>query len=163
MAFGLFKKKTDPVVSVVAPIDGQVVPLEQVPDQVFSSRVLGDGVAIIPNDTSIMTVLAPMDGECESATDAYNAFVIRGENGIEILVHVGLEAIVMEGRGFHVLKSGSVKAGEPVLDVDVALLVENNINPITMIVINTKGNYRSTENVDITVAAGKDEILRFQQ
>lgn len=163
MAFGLFKKKTDPVVSVVAPIDGQVVPLEQVPDQVFSSRVLGDGVAIIPNDTSRMTVLAPMDGECESATDAYNAFVIRAENGIEILVHVGLEAIVMEGRGFHVLKSGSVKAGEPVLDVDVALLVENNINPITMIVINTKGNYRSTENVDITVAAGKDEILRFQQ
>ena len=92
--------------TVFAPIDGAVVPLEQVPDPVFSERMLGDGVALDPAGD---TIYAPIDGKIINFNKALHALVIA-QNGIEILIHVGLETVSLKGEGFTPL----VKEGETV-------------------------------------------------
>ena len=76
--------------SVLAPVNGQAVPLEQVPDEVFSQKVLGDGLAIIPTDGKIYS---PADGEISSVAETKHAYGFTSDGGREILVHFGLEKI----------------------------------------------------------------------
>ncbi|MBR2383903.1 MAG: PTS glucose transporter subunit IIA, partial [Anaerotignum sp.] len=81
---------------ILAPMSGQVVPLEQVPDEAFSGRLLGDGTAILPKDGKIY---APVDGEVATVAETLHAYGLRSEDGLETLIHVGLDSVRLQGKG----------------------------------------------------------------
>lgn len=112
----IFKKKKNAQVKVLkAFISGHVIPISQVPDQVFSAKILGDGLAIEPEES---VVIAPADGEVTAVmADSKHACGMKFENGVEVLIHVGLDTVDMNGKGFalHVKQGDKVKAGAPLI------------------------------------------------
>ncbi len=126
--------KDKKIPKVLAPLFGEIVPLEKVPDSTFSEKILGDGVAIIPKDGKI---LSPVDGELTNIASTKHAFSFTGDNGLEVLIHVGLETVSLEGKGFTVFKKegDKVKAGDLIAEVDLSILKNNNINPITPVIV----------------------------
>ena len=104
--------------TVMAPIDGKVIPLEQIPDETFATAILGPGCGIEPTGD---TVYAPFDGTITQVASTLHAVGLTSEDGIEILIHVGMDTVEMQGKGFKALvKVGDkVKAGTPLLKVDL--------------------------------------------
>lgn len=100
---------------------GEVIPLTEVPDDVFSQKVLGDGIAMIPADTM---VVSPVKGVIAVVAETKHAYAIAAEDGTEILIHIGLETVNLQGKGFEALvKVGdSVEAGTPLCKVDASLI-----------------------------------------
>ena len=103
---------------VKAPMDGIVLPLEQLPDETFAAAILGPGCGIEPTGK---TVYAPFDGTVEQVASTLHAVGLTSEDGMEILIHVGMDTVEMNGKGFKALvKVGDkVKAGTPLLKVDL--------------------------------------------
>lgn len=150
------KEKSQSV--VYAPLTGKAVPLEQVPDPVFSEKVLGDGVAIIPEDGRIVS---PVDGQIESVAETGHAYGFSTEDGLELLVHVGLETVSLKGECFkvHVKERDQVKKGDLVAEVDLAYLAEKNINPITPVLICSDIDDQDLKCAEGGVEAGKTAVL----
>ncbi len=116
----------------VAPVTGRIVPLEQVKDPVFSSKTLGDGVAIKPAEN---LVCAPVDGILKLMFHTGHAFVIENAHGEEVMVHIGIDTVRYQGRGFWPLKSqgNQVKKGEPVVRFEQEYLEQADMT--TMVVL----------------------------
>ena len=127
-------KKTKTKVGIVSPLGGKVIPLDQVPDPVFSEKVLGDGCAVIPTDGKIYS---PVDGEISSIAETKHAYGFSSEDGLEILVHFGLETVALKGEGFtsHVEVGDKVKVGDLIAEVDLNILKQHNINLTTPVLI----------------------------
>ena len=121
-------------IQILAPAAGQAVPLEEVPDPVFSQKIIGDGIAVIPEDGRIVS---PVTGEVVSVADTLHAYGFRTEEGLEILIHIGLETVALKGACFKALvKVGDkVQAGDPIAEVDLRFLEEKGISPITPILL----------------------------
>ena len=119
---------------ITSPLSGKVVPLSDVKDEVFSQKVLGDGVAIIPENGKI---LSPVDGVITTVAETKHAFGFRSDDGLDVMVHFGLETVALKGEGFTVkVKEGDkVKKGQLIAEVDMELIKQKNINPITPVVI----------------------------
>lgn len=119
---------------ILAPVKGKVIPLEQVPDEVFAEKVLGDGVAIIPEDGKIYS---PVDGTITTITDSLHAYGFETEDGIQMIVHFGLETVNLKGKGFtsRVKVGDKVKAGDLVAEVDLAYLREQHVETITPVIV----------------------------
>ena len=151
------KSKSIPQV-ILAPLTGKAVPLSEVPDPVFSEKVLGDGVAIIPSDGKIVS---PVDGEISTVAETSHAYGFTSENGQEVLVHVGLETVSLNGECFKVYgKAGDkVKAGDLVAEVDLEYLKEKEINPITPVLICSDTEGKELQYIEGDVKAGESEVL----
>lgn len=121
-------------VSIVAPVNGILVPLDQVPDAVFADKIIGDGVAVLPSDGRFVS---PVDGEIVSIADSLHAIGFSTEDGLEMLIHIGLETVGLQGEGFQVkVQVGDkVKKGDLLVEVDLNLLKEKGLNTITPVVI----------------------------
>ena len=143
---------------ILAPLTGKAVPLSEVPDPVFSEKVLGDGVAIIPADGKIVS---PVDGEISTVAETSHAYGFTSENGQEVLVHVGLETVSLNGECFKVYgKAGDkVKAGDLVAEVDLEYLKEKDINPITPVLICSDTEGKELQYIEGDVKAGESEVL----
>ena len=143
---------------ILAPLTGKAVPLSEVPDPVFSEKVLGDGVAIIPADGKIVS---PVDGEISTVAETSHAYGFTSENGQEVLVHVGLETVSLNGECFKVYgKAGDkVKAGDLVAEVDLEYLKEKEINPITPVLICSDTEGKELQYIEGDVKAGESEVL----
>ncbi|HEY4275877.1 MAG TPA: phosphoenolpyruvate--protein phosphotransferase [Rhizomicrobium sp.] len=117
-----------------APMDGWAAPLSEVPDPVFSDKMMGDGVAIDPTGSVLS---APCDGEIILIHEALHALTLRAANGAEILIHVGLDTVALDGQGFtaHVHKGQHVRAGNRLLSFDLEILAQSARSLITPIVI----------------------------
>lgn len=154
------KEKSQSV--VYAPLTGKAVPLEQVPDPVFSGKVLGDGVAIIPEDGRIVS---PVDGQIESVAETGHAYGFSTEDGLELLVHVGLETVSLKGECFkvHVKEGDQVKKGDLVAEVDLKYLSEKNINPITPVLICSDIDGQELKCAEGSVGAGKTAVLMLAE
>lgn len=128
------KKIRKECIKICSPLNGKVVPLDDVPDPVFSDRVLGDGCAIIPSDGKIYS---PVNGKISSVAETKHAYGISSEDGFEILIHYGLETVALKGEGFvsHVKEGDEVKIGDIIADVDIDFLNEKGINTITPFLI----------------------------
>lgn len=143
------------VAQIVAPVSGKVISISEVSDDVFSKKVLGDGIAIVPIDGKI---LSPVDGVVSSVSDSKHAYEFTTDDGIKVLVHFGLETVTLKGEGFtsHVKKGDRVKIGDSIADVDIKLLEEKGIDTTTSVVIcsDNEGIEIDSENSEVT--AGKD-------
>lgn len=143
---------------ILAPLTGKAVPLSEVPDPVFSDKVLGDGVAIIPADGKIVS---PVDGEISTVAETGHAYGFTSEDGQEILVHVGLETVSLNGECFKVYgKAGDkVKKGNLVAEVDLGYLKEKEINPITPVLLCSDTEGKELQYGEGEVEAGKSAVL----
>jgi sugar PTS system EIIA component len=130
--FGLFEKKK---LEVLAPCKSEVISLKDVDDELFSKKMAGEGVAITPKDSIICS---PIDGVITKIFPTNHAFAINNK-GVEVIVHIGLDTVTLAGEGFHRLASEeqSVKAGDPIIEVDFELLRAKGIDATTPIVISS--------------------------
>ncbi len=127
-------------VKILAPLTGDVIPLEDVPDVVFSEKLAGDGVAIKPSGK---TIHAPLDGVVKFF-ESNHCFTVKAENGLEILVHFGIDTVELSGAGFkRLVESGEkVTAGTPLIELDLPYLEANAKSTITPVVISGSGDLR---------------------
>jgi len=134
--FGLFKAKKQIILS---PIDGDVVDLENVPDEVFSARLAGDGLAIIPRSN---TFVAPVAGVITKIFSTNHAFSIQTKSGLEVLVHIGLDTVELNGEGFNRLveEGETVTMGKPIICADIEFIKLKGKNIVTPIVLNHEKN-----------------------
>ena len=143
---------------VTAPFSGKLVPLSEVPDETFASGVLGEGIAIEPSDGLFCS---PVDGTVETIAETKHAIGFAADNGLEILVHVGLETVSLNGEGFEILvKEGDkVKAGQPVAKADLALIRERGLKTITSLVVTGGADEKELHCADGLATAGKTPVL----
>ena len=145
-------------VVVTAPFSGTLVPLSEVPDETFASGVLGEGIAIEPSDGLFCS---PVDGTVETIAETKHAIGFAANNGLEILVHVGLETVSLNGEGFEILvKEGDrVKAGQPVAKADLALIRERGLKTITSLVVTGGADEKELHCAEGLATAGKTPVL----
>lgn len=157
--FNLFKKSKE---QLVAPLSGKLVKIEDVPDPVFSDKIIGEGIAIEPTTEEL---LAPIDGEVINITPTKHAIGIRTEKGTEVLIHVGLETVSMDGEGFtvHVQEGDQVSTGQPLMTFDLELIRERANSILTPIVItNNQNQKKQIQPTDAsTGTAGETVILNI--
>lgn len=138
------------VESLVSPITGDVVALEQVPDEAFASKAVGDGIAVKPTSN---IVVAPAAGTVVKIFNTNHAFCLETNNGAEIVVHMGIDTVALEGKGFKRLveEGADVKAGEPILEMDLDFLNANARSMISPVVCSNSDDY----SVLVILASGK--------
>ena len=143
---------------ILSPLSGQTWPLERVPDPVFAQKLVGDGVSIDPTDA---VLLAGCDGEVVSLPATGHAVTLRTREGIEVLMHVGIDTVTMKGEGFHprVKPGDSVHAGDPLIAFDLDFLATHAKSLLTQIVIANSDRVVSCERAGGCVSAGKDTLL----
>lgn len=125
-----------------APIQGNVIPREDIPDETFASGVLGDGVGIEPE---LGEVTAPFDGEISSLTDTRHAIGITGPGGMEVLIHVGVDTVKMNGDGFtlFVKEGDKVKAGQKLMTFDIEKIREAGYSTTSAVLLTNSDDYAS--------------------
>ena len=147
-------------ISVVSPIAGRVIDLQEVPDPVFSSGVMGEGAGIVPADG---TVVAPITGDVVVATDTGHAFGIKSDDDVEILVHVGIDTVTMKGDGFTaaVVKGQRVQAGDVLVHVDLERIKAAGYSPITVLLVTNAASYTAVTSTRTgqDVQAGQDALV----
>ena len=123
-----------PTTAACAPAVGTAMPLEKVADPVFSSGALGNGVGILPSEGRIV---APVAGTVVTAMDSGHAYGIKTDDGVEVLIHVGLDTVNLKGEGFspRVSAGQRVDRGDPLVDVDLAAVREAGYDPTTILVV----------------------------
>ncbi|WP_433773082.1 PTS sugar transporter subunit IIA [Bacillus wiedmannii] len=156
--FGLGSKTNEE--TILAPLTGEVKNIEEVPDDVFAGRMMGDGVAIEPTEG---VVVSPVDGEIVQLFHTKHAIGIKTKNSTEILIHVGIDTVKMEGEGFeaHVSVGQAVKAGDKLISFDLELIREKAKSTITPIVItNTDATESIKTTVGVTATKGSTEVMK---
>ncbi len=152
--FGLFKAKKQVIQS---PTDGQLVELESVPDEVFSMKLAGDGLAIIPISN---TFVAPVSGTLTKVFLTNHAFSIQTNSGLEVLVHIGLDTVNLRGEGFNRLaqEGASVSVGDPIISADIEFIKSKGKNIITPIVVNHEKELTLSTFNERTVREGESIV-----
>lgn len=158
---GLFKKKKKEHM-LGAPVKGRAVPVAEVNDPTFSQGLLGDGVAVIPEEGKIY---APEDGTIGMVFDTLHAVSMTTEYGAEILIHVGLDTVKLKGEGFegHVKSGDKVKKGQLLLTADLEKIKEAGYDIITPMLICNTAEYASVEAITGKSVNAGDDILRVEE
>lgn len=154
--FNFFKKP----LTIIAPISGKTINLSDVPDPVFAEKMAGDGIAI---DSTGDIVVAPCDGTISLIMDSGHAFAITTNSGLELLVHVGLETVSLNGEGFEILQSANAKvtAGTPILKLDRTFIESKGISLITpVLIVNHDKLEELVPIVNAEVSCGKDVVMK---
>ncbi|QTG75253.1 PTS sugar transporter subunit IIA [Trueperella pecoris] len=151
--FGLGKKK----VKVRAVFAGTAVSVAEIPDPVFSGGMLGEGFAVVPPaEATTIEVGSPVAGTLTKVFKTGHAFVVTSSEGLEVLVHIGLETVELKGAGFTILaqKGDTVEAGTAVVRLDLDVVRQAGLNPITPVVFATKKQVGSVATTLGDVNAG---------
>lgn len=141
MVFNLFKKKKEAKeLNIYSPMNGEVVQLKNVPDPVFSQKMMGEGIAILPTEGK---VYAPFDGKVIHVIHSKHAIGLLAADGTELLIHIGIETVNLKGEGFtvHVEQDQSVTKGDLLIEFDLAFVKEKADSLVTPIIItNSQGS-----------------------
>ena len=148
--FGFLKRKPR---EIKAPVDGMLIPIEEVDDEVFSTKMAGDGLAIMPVGD---TFVAPIDGLITKIFSTNHAFSIKSKQDLEVLVHIGLETVAPKGEGFERLanEGDTVSVGDPIIKVDLAYIQEHAKDIITPILITDESDMKNIEKRSNIVKSG---------
>ncbi|MCE4957018.1 PTS sugar transporter subunit IIA [Macrococcoides caseolyticum] len=146
-------------IEIKAPISGQYVAIESIPDPVFAQKMMGEGFGIEPTEG---VVVAPIDGEIVNVFPTKHAIGIKAANGLELLIHVGLETVAMKGEGFDtkVTTGDKVKVGDELLTFDIEHINKNASSIISPVIIT---NSDVIENLTISndglLSRGESTVL----
>ncbi len=145
--------------AITSPIKGEVMPLEMVKDEVFSKGLLGKGVAIEPSEGK---VLSPVDGVITTLFPTYHAIGITSDNGAEILIHVGMDTVQLEGKGFSpkIAQGDRVKLGQTLLEFDIDAIKKAGLPVTTPVIVTNSDKYLDIIETDKKIINYKDELLR---
>lgn len=146
---------------IYAPIQGNVVLRESIPDETFASGVLGDGVGIEPETGE---VVAPFDGEISSVAETRHAIGITGPGGMELLIHVGVDTVKMNGDGFTVLVSegDKVKAGQNLMTFDICKIKAAGYSTTAAVLLTNSDDYQSCNVVKTGMAKQMEKIVTVE-
>ncbi|MGP1947616.1 MAG: PTS glucose transporter subunit IIA [Arsenophonus sp. NC-PG7-MAG3] len=149
-------------IDIVAPISGKIVNIEDVPDVVFSEKIVGDGIAIKPTGNKIV---APVDGIIGKIFETNHAFSIESDNGIELFVHFGIDTVELKGKGFTRLaeEGQKVKKGDLVLELDLPLLEEKSKSTLTPVVISNMDEIKELTKLTGSVVVGDTVIMQIKK
>ncbi|RAS81072.1 PTS sugar transporter subunit IIA [Priestia endophytica] len=157
----LFQKKVKTQTEeIYSPLTGEIISLAEVPDPVFSNKMMGDGIAIIPKEGKLVS---PVEGEIIQVFPTKHAIGIKSVRGLEILIHVGLETVDLKGEGFEtfVEEGQSVKAGDVLSSFDIHFLESKNKEIVTPIIItNTLDKLYDMEQVSTSEVSRQELILK---
>lgn len=149
-------------IEIVAPISGEIINIEDVPDAVFSEKIVGDGIAIKPNGNKIV---APIDGTIGKIFKTNHAFSIESDHGFELFVHLGINTVELKGEGFKRIaaEGQNVKKGDIIIEFNLPFLAEKVKSTLTPIVISNMSGLTEIIKLSGNVIAGKDLIFRLRR
>ena len=145
---------------IIAPIDGKAVDIVEVPDEVFSQKMAGDGMAILPVGD---TFCAPIAGKVVKIFDTNHAFTIDAGEGLSVTVHIGLDTVELQGEGFErlVQEGDEVEAGDAIVRIDYGLVNEKAKSLWTPILITNASGVTTLDKYPRVVKAG-DELMKVK-
>ncbi|MBE2898926.1 PTS glucose transporter subunit IIA [Pasteurellaceae bacterium 20609_3] len=148
-------------VEIYAPLSGEIVNIEDVPDVVFSEKIVGDGIAIRPTGNKIV---APIDGVIGKIFETNHAFSMESKEGVELFVHFGIDTVELKGEGFtRIAEEGQeVKKGDTVIEFDLALLEEKAKSVLTPVVISNMDEITSMEKSAGQAVVGETVVLKLK-
>ena len=155
---GFFKKLfSKPVDELYAPVVGKAVPVTEVPDPAFAEGMLGNGIAILPTEGK---VYAPCDATVDTMFETGHAVSLAAPNGAEILIHVGLETVSLEGKPFtiHVANGDKVKKGQLLMEADLEAIKAAGLNTITPLLVCNTDDY-PTFNTFVGKAVTQEDVV----
>lgn len=160
----MFKKKEEPAapagpVMLAADAKGTLVPMEQIPDEVFAQGILGKCCGIDPAEGK---VFAPCDGEITQAPDSLHALGIQGPGGVEVLIHVGVDTVEMKGDGFasNVKVGSKIKKGQELLTMDLAKIAAAGHPAVVITVVTNTDDYAEVETVASGSVVPGDDMIK---
>lgn len=158
--FEFLKKKGNAGIVIASPVKGTAISLEQVSDPTFSEGMMGKGVAVIPAEGKIY---APADGEITLVFDTLHAVSMTTNEGVEILIHVGLDTVMLKGEGFtaHVATGDTVKKGDLLLTVDLEALKNAEYDTVTPMVICNTDDYADVQPLELKKVEPGTELLNI--
>lgn len=156
--FELFKKKEE---YLRAPFAGEVIELKQVPDEAFAQKMLGDGFAVTPAEN---VVKSPCAGEIVQIFSTGHAVGIKTKKGLEILVHIGIDTVKLDGEGFNKLveNGDKVEFGTPLIEVDLDFIKENAPSISTPVIVTNMEKVKSMEIIKKGTVKAETKVLKIE-
>jgi PTS system glucose-specific IIA component len=147
-------------IDIIAPLSGEIVAIEDVPDVVFAEKIVGDGIAIRPTGNKMV---APCDGEIGKIFETNHAFSLESDTGIELFVHFGIDTVELKGEGFtRIAQEGQkVKAGDTIIEFDLEFLKEKAKSILTPVVISNMDEIKELQKMSGTVVVATDPVLKI--
>lgn len=147
--------------NLASPLSGTVIPLEQVEDQTFAGKILGDGIAVLPAEGKLYS---PVDGEISTLMDTLHALCITSAYGAELLIHVGQDTVTLGGKHFtcHVKEGQKVKRGQLLLEFDTEAIRAAGLSLTTPVIVSNWDEYDMTKTTQEAVSHG-DTLLTLRR
>ncbi|AGH81362.1 PTS system glucose-specific transporter [Psychromonas sp. CNPT3] len=151
---------TEQTIDIIAPLSGEIVAIEDVPDVVFAEKIVGDGIAIRPTGNKMV---APCDGEIGKIFETNHAFSIESDSGVELFVHFGIDTVELKGEGFtRIAQEGQkVKAGDTIIEFDLEFLKANAKSILTPVVISNMDELKELQKMSGNVEVAVDPVLKI--
>ena len=153
-------EKNAKTISLKAVEDGRTIPMDEVNDQTFAQELLGPGIAIVPSNG---TVVSPINGTIATVMDTKHAVCIQGEDGLELIVHAGLDTVELNGKYYQTYKEigDQVKAGDVLLEFDLEEIAKAGYDVTTPIVITNLGDYKITKCLTGQQVKAGEEVMQL--
>ena len=153
-------EKNAKTISLKAVEDGRTIPMDEVNDQTFAQELLGPGIAIVPSNG---TVVSPINGTIATVMDTKHAVCIQGEDGLELIVHAGLDTVEFNGKYYQTYKEigDQVKAGDVLLEFDLEEITKAGYDVTTPIVITNLGDYKITKCLTGQQVKAGEEVIQL--
>ena len=153
-------EKNAKTISLKAVEDGRTIPMDEVNDQTFAQELLGPGITIVPSNG---TVVSPINGTIATVMDTKHAVCIQGEDGLELIVHAGLDTVELNGKYYQTYKEigDQVKAGDVLLEFDLEEITKAGYDVTTPIVITNLGDYKITKCLTGQQVKAGEEVIQL--
>ena len=153
-------EKNAKTISLKAVEDGRTIPMDEVNDQTFAQELLGPGIAIVPSNG---TVVSSINGTIATVMDTKHAVCIQGEDGLELIVHAGLDTVELNGKYYQTYKEigDQVKAGDVLLEFDLEEITKAGYDVTTPIVITNLGDYKITKCLTGQQVKAGEEVIQL--
>ena len=154
---GFFKKEH----SLLAITNGSIIDITLVPDEVFSKKFLGDGFAVLPMSGSFSS---PCDGTVTDVTKTLHAYCITSSDGLEILVHIGIDTVKLSGKGFtsHVKSGDKIKKGDPLVTADLGAIEKAGFNTTSVVVVTNTDKLTEYQVLENPSANRSDKAMIYK-
>ncbi|PHO08028.1 PTS sugar transporter [Thermoanaerobacterium thermosaccharolyticum] len=155
--FNIFKKNCKKLL-IKAPVDGDIVDIVEVPDEVFAQKLVGDGVAVNPKSDIFVS---PANGVITTVFPTKHAIGIKTLDGIEIMIHVGVDTVKLNGEGFttFINEGDKVKIGDKLLQINMTIVKSKAKSLISPIIITNMGKIKEYKKIIGKATAGKTDII----